>query len=603
MSTEVKLPELGENISSGDLVKLLVKPGDHVEKDQPLLELETDKATVEVPSPSTGTVKEVHVREGEKLKVGQAILSLDGTSENGSQRPQKKEAELGQNEEQKKTTKKAPESTTAAKSALPAQAAEEGAEAIQQQIPRSARNDNQQSSGGAKRQGGSQKRQITLPELGENIASGDLVKVLVKAGDRIEKDQAIIELETDKATVEVPSPESGTVAEVLVEAGQKIKVGEAILSLSGGEAAATESDEEEQGPKSTDETAMAKSAEPAQAAEEPADVAAAVIAPKPPAMAAASPSRKPSGRSPADVPAAPSVRQLAREIGVDITEIEGSGIGGRITFDDVKRHAREARAHTVAGSTGAVAQMPLPDFAKWGEIERQPMNAVRRATARQMQYAWTIPHVTQNDQADVTALEKLRQHFSSRAERMGGKLTTTAVALKVVAGALKVFPKFAASIDVAAEQVILKKYIHIGVAVDTERGLVVPVIRDVDKKNILELSVELAQVAERARNRKLAPQDLEGGVFTITNLGGIGGTFFSPIINAPQVAILGIARGQWEPVYRAGADGAQGQFEPRLMLPLSLSYDHRIIDGADAARFLRWLAEAFEQPFLLSLEG
>lgn len=600
MSTEVTLPELGENISSGDLVKLLVKPGDHVEKDQPLLELETDKATVEVPSPSTGTVKEVHVREGEKLKVGQAILSIDGASENGSQRPQNKEAEPADVESQKSKTRKAPESTTAAKSALPAQAAEEPATQPSPKAGERVRQPRPMTS--------AKKRQITLPELGENIASGDLVKVLVKAGDHIEKDQAIIELETDKATVEVPSPESGTVAEVLVKAGQKLKVGEPILTLSGSESAAPQPSAEEQDTKSTDETAMAKSAEPAQAAEESADVAAPAVARKSAATVPITPPRRTSGgRSPADVPAAPSVRQLAREIGVDITEVDGSGLGGRITFDDVKRHAREGRAHGVPGAPGAIAQMPLPDFAKWGEIERQPMNAVRRATVRQMQYGWTIPHVTQNDKADVTALEKLRQHFSSRAERMGGKLTTTAVALKIIAGALKVFPKFAASIDVAAEQIILKKYIHVGVAVDTERGLVVPVIRDVDKKNILELSVELAQIAEKARNRKLGPQDLEGGVFTITNLGGIGGTFFSPIINAPQVAILGIARAQWEPIYRPAAaqspDGMPGQFEPRLMLPLSLSYDHRIIDGADAARFLRWLAEAFEQPFLLSLEG
>jgi pyruvate dehydrogenase E2 component (dihydrolipoamide acetyltransferase) len=602
MSTEVTLPELGENISSGDLVKLLVKPGDHVEKDQPLLELETDKATVEVPSPSTGTVKEVHVREGQKLKVGQAILSLDGAGENGSQRPQDKNAESVEVERPNVASTRSGESPVMAKSAERAEAAEEVGRRSGQQIPRSVRNDRNKVDGREQQRGG-EKRQITLPELGENIASGDLVKVLVKVGDEIQKDQAIIELETDKATVEVPSPESGRVSEVLVKAGQKIKVGDAILTLTGGEAAAQTRDEGT-GTKSVNDTVMAKSAEAAEAAEEPADVAAPVAPPKPAPNVAVMPTRRPSGgRSPADVPAAPSVRQLAREIGVDITEVEGTGMSGRITFDDVKRHAREARMHAVAGP-GIAPQIPLPDFSKWGEVERQPMNAVRRATARQMQYAWSIPHVTQNDKADTTALEQLRQKFSSRAERMGGKLTTTAVALKIVAGALKVFPKFAASIDVASEEVILKKYTHVGVAVDTERGLVVPVIRDVDKKNILELSVELAQAAEKARNRKLGPQDLEGGVFTITNLGGIGGTFFSPIINAPQVAILGLARSQWEPVYRPGHDGAPAaQFEPRLMLPLSLSYDHRIIDGADAARFLRWLAEAFEQPFLLSLEG
>ncbi|HZU23533.1 MAG TPA: dihydrolipoyllysine-residue acetyltransferase [Terriglobales bacterium] len=602
MSTEVTLPELGENVSSGDLVKLLVKPGDHVEKDQPLLELETDKATVEVPSPSTGTVKEVHVREGEKLKVGQAILSLDG-AENGAQRPQKRDAEPVEIESARAKGRRAPEATAAAKSAEPAQAAEEPSETGTPQSRSQAQLTGDEATGAES--GSREPRQVTLPELGENVTAGDLVKVLVKVGDRIQKDQAIIELETDKATVEVPSPESGTVTEILARVGQKIKVGEPILTLSGGAtAAARESKPADQQPKRVGETAMAKSAEPAEAAEEPADVAAPAAATKPPANVAMMPSpKRAGGRSPADVPAAPSVRQLAREIGVDITEVEGTGMGGRISFDDVKRHARESRTHAVAGGPAAAAQIPLPDFSKWGEIERQPMNAVRRATARQMQYAWAIPHVTQNDKADITALEKLRQRFSSRAERMGGKLTTTAVALKIVAGALKVFPKFAASIDVASEQVILKKYIHVGVAVDTERGLVVPVIRDVDKKNILEISVELAHAAEKARNRKLGPQDLEGGVFTITNLGGIGGTFFSPIINAPQVAILGIARAQMEPVYRPGADGAQGHFVPRMMLPLSLSYDHRIIDGADAARFLRWLAEAFEQPFLLSLEG
>jgi pyruvate dehydrogenase E2 component (dihydrolipoamide acetyltransferase) len=287
---------------------------------------------------------------------------------------------------------------------------------------------------------------------------------------------------------------------------------------------------------------------------------------------------------------------MAREIGVDITEVEGSGPGGRITQQDVKRHARERNR---AGTTvpGAAATIPLPDFSKWGEVEHQPLSAIRRATARQMAYSWTIPHVTQNDKADITNVEQLRERFAKRAEAAGGKLTMTAIALKVVASAIKAFPKFGASIDLAKEEVIFKKYVHIGVAVDTDRGLLVPVIRDVDTKNIIELSVELSKLAENARNKKLSLADMEGGVFTITNLGGIGGTFFSPIINAPQVAILGMARAQREPVYINDA------FEPRLMLPLSLSYDHRIIDGAEAARFLRWLAEAFEQPFLLALEG
>jgi len=239
-----------------------------------------------------------------------------------------------------------------------------------------------------------------------------------------------------------------------------------------------------------------------------------------------------------------------------------------------------------------------PDFTRWGDVERQAMSNVRRKTAERMSYAWsTVPQVTQYDKADVTTLEELRKRYGQRAEEAGGKLTVTAVALRVVASALKIFPQFAASIDAGRNEIIYKKYFHIGVAVDTDRGLLVPVIRDVDKKNIVELSVELAHAAEKARNRKLALEDMEGGVFTITNLGGIGGTAFSPIVNAPEVAILGISRARMEPVL------VNGTFQSRMMLPVSLSYDHRLIDGADAARFLRWVAEALEQPFLLSIEG
>jgi pyruvate dehydrogenase E2 component (dihydrolipoamide acetyltransferase) len=300
-------------------------------------------------------------------------------------------------------------------------------------------------------------------------------------------------------------------------------------------------------------------------------------------------------------PAAPSIRRLARELGVDINQVSGTGSRGRISEADVKAHAKRLISEPFARigppwRTPLVT--PLPDFSHWGEVERKAMSSVRRKTAEQMSYAWsTVPHVTQYDKADVTTLEELRKRYGKMAEDAGAKLTVTAVALKVAASALKVFPQFAASIDAARNEIIYKKYFHIGVAVDTDRGLLVPVIRDVDKKNIVELSVELARAAEKARSRKLAAEDMEGGVFTITNLGGIGGTAFSPIVNAPEVAILGISRASPEPVFVNGA------FQPRLMLPLSLAYDHRLIDGADAARFLRWVAEALEQPFLLPLRG
>ena len=303
------------------------------------------------------------------------------------------------------------------------------------------------------------------------------------------------------------------------------------------------------------------------------------------------------------IPAAPHVRRLAREIGVDIYEVKGSGPGGRISEDDVKAHAKSL----LSAATPPRRPLREPDTSrnrsfrisrKWGKIERVSMRGVRRKTAEHLAEAWnTIPHVTQHDRADITELEQLRARFAPKAEEAGGKMTVTAIALKVCAAALKVFPQFNASIDIEKEEIVYKQYINIGVAADTDRGLLVPVIRDVDKKNIVELAVELSQLSKKAREKKLTPADMEGGTFTITNLGGIGGIGFTPIVNYPEVAILGLSRSRMEPEW------INGKFEPRLILPLSLSYDHRLIDGADAARFLRWIAEAFEQPFLLSVQG
>ncbi|HXH08062.1 MAG TPA: 2-oxo acid dehydrogenase subunit E2, partial [Vicinamibacterales bacterium] len=285
---------------------------------------------------------------------------------------------------------------------------------------------------------------------------------------------------------------------------------------------------------------------------------------------------------------APSVRRLARELGVDIRQVTGTGPGGRISEADVKAFVRARAGRPTAAAL-------LPDLARWGPVERRPMSGIRRATAEHLAAAWTAPHVTQHDRADITELERLRRQYAPRAEQAGGKLTLTAIALKVAAEALRRYPQFGAALDLEREEIVYRRYIHIGVAVDTEHGLLVPVIRDVDRKSIIELSVELAAAAEKARARKLSREEMQGGCFSITNLGGIGGTAFTPIINAPESAILGISRASTEPVYRDGA------FEPRLLLPLSLSYDHRLIDGADAARFLRWICEAFEQPLLLAL--
>jgi pyruvate dehydrogenase E2 component (dihydrolipoamide acetyltransferase) len=322
----------------------------------------------------------------------------------------------------------------------------------------------------------------------------------------------------------------------------------------------------------------------------------------PEAAPPAAPARPEGERGPA-APASPAVRRLAREIGVDINVVQGSGPGGRITQEDVKEHARRilssvGSASPVAGGMVARASRPLPDFQKWGAIDRQPWSNIRRATAEHLSYAWTtIPHVTQFDKADVGELEELRKQFKEKVAKAGGNLTVTAMLVRILATAVRKFPQFNASIDPERGEIVYKKYVNVGVAVDTDRGLLVPVIRDADTKNITEIAVELQKLAEKARDKKLSLEEMSGGGITISNLGGIGGTYFTPIVNWPEVAILGVSRGKTEPVWK------DGKWEPRQMLPLSLSYDHRVIDGADAMRFLKWVVEAIEQPFLLSLVG
>lgn len=441
--------------------------------------------------------------------------------------------------------------------------------------------------------------EFRLPELGENIETGQVVKVLVSVGDIIEPEQSVLELETDKAVVEVPSPVGGTIKEMYVKEGQEIKVGQLILTVEAGfgEEAKPEAERQLEGAEKISEGEPPEVVEKVEPVEERRDVEEAmtkVEISRPPAA------DRGAEAPPVIAPAAPSVRRLARELGVEINQVPGSGPGGRISIEDVKNYVRHLNLEAERAKPGAVEipALPLPDFTKWGEVEREPMSSIRRATARRLSQAWsTIPHVAHFDKADITELEGLRKRYASKAEAAGGKLTVTAIILKVVASALQVFPKFNASLDMANQEVIYKKYYHIGVAVDTEHGLLVPVIRDVDRKNIIQLSVELTQISEKARSRKVALEDLEGSSFTVTNLGGIGGTNFAPIINPPDVAILGVARASREPVFKDGG------FEARLILPLSLSYDHRLIDGADAARFMRWVAQAIEQPFLLSLEG
>jgi len=424
-----------------------------------------------------------------------------------------------------------------------------------------------------------------IPEVGENIDSGTVVSIAVSIGDSVKKDQDLLELETDKATVPVPCSEDGIIKEVLIKEGDEVKIGQVVMKIDTGTSAAPSQPAAKEEP-SASPAPKAAAAAPVQ--QQPAQQA------QPTAIAEKPTASLPNTAIPAqkDVSAAPSVRRFAREIGITISQIPGSGPGGRISLDDVKTFAKQLNTGLAGGGGTGVAAKPLPDFSKWGAVEREAMNNIRKKTADHLSYCWnSIPHVTQFDKADITELDKLRKKYS----KPDRKLTITPFLLKVMASALKVFPQFNASIDMATKEIIYKKYFHIGVAVDTERGLLVPIVRDVNKKSVFQIADELNEMAERARNKKTGLDELQGGSMTLTNLGGIGGTSFTPIVNWPEVAILGVSRGDWEPVYE------NNQFIPRLKLPLSLSYDHRVVDGADGARFLRWVAEAIEQPFLMEL--
>ena len=435
--------------------------------------------------------------------------------------------------------------------------------------------------------------QFKLPELGENIKTIQVVKVFVAVGDTISVDQSVVELEMDKATIEVPSNVGGNVSAIHVKPGDEVSVGQLVLTVEGGTASAAGA------PAAVADTTPAK-AIPAATASAPAPetppvpqaATAALVAPPPPPAA-------PLPAAGHRVPAAPSVRRFSREIGLNINQVAGSGPYGRVSVADVRRHAKglnEARAAVAATAVAGPVLPELPDFTKWGGVAREKMSVIRRKTAEHMALSWAqVPHVTIFDTADITKLEELRKRFTPRAEQAGAKLTMGVIIVKIVAQALKVFPKFNASLDMAAREIVLKQYCHVGVAVDTERGLMVPVVRDADKKNMIQIAVELAALADKARGGKITVAELEGGTFTVSNLGRACGTFFTPIVNYPEVAILGVGRAYDELDAKSG--------KPKKVLPLSLSFDHRIFDGAEAARFLGWIIEALGEPMVLSLEG
>ncbi|HDP35396.1 MAG TPA: biotin/lipoyl-binding protein [Candidatus Hydrogenedentes bacterium] len=419
--------------------------------------------------------------------------------------------------------------------------------------------------------------EFRLPELGENVATGAVTKILVAVGDAVASGQNVLEIETDKAVAEIPCPLSGKIVEIRVREGQKISPGEVILVVE--ESAASGED---------------KSAEVEKVAVE-SDTADAVPRKK---AKIAEPLTEKMRRDVAR--AAPSVRQLAREHGIVLEEVPTADPTGKITAQDVLKYAAARKENAPlsesADETVTADSNLRQDSDKWGKVTIEPMNAVRSKAAAHLTHCWTtIPHVTHFDKADITELDKFRKHYARQAEAAGAHLTVTAFLIKLLPDVFKRFPRMNATVDMDRQLFVLKQYCNIGVAVDTPNGLIVPVIRHVDKKNVMNIAIEMADSASRARERKLALEDMQGGGFTVSNLGGMGGYAFTPIINAPETAILGVSRAGMEPVYN-GKD-----FEPRLMLPLSLSYDHRCIDGADAARFLRYLCESLEHPWRLTL--
>ncbi len=495
--------------------------------------------------------------------------------------------------------------------------------------------------------------EVRLPPLGEEVSSGIVLDVLVSPGDRVEADQPVLRLETDKATTEVPASSAGTVAEILVREGQEIRSGDPILRLEGGAGAESRRREgpgesrrdedrgerparrdEDRGERAEpgardrarddhDEAERRRAVDDGREQEGREDVRRAPPRQKPsesedlPAPRATmereagvqahdrreraafarerqAPSSMPRLGQP--VAASPTVRRLARELGVEIGEVAGTGGGGAVTEEDVKSHVRHLLDRF--RRTHDQAQPELPDFAAWGPVRREPMQAIRRATARSVARSWQqVPHVTQLDRADITELEAFRRRYADEVAKGGGKLTVTAILVKVCAAALHHFPHFNASLDLERAELVLKDYVHIGVAIDTPAGLLMPVLRDADSKGLGAIATELQSLAERARGRRVGADELKGASFAITNLGGLGTTAFTPIVAWPQVAILGVGRGEVQPVWRDGA------FMPRTMLPLGITYDHRAVDGADAARFLRWIAETLEAPLRLTLEG
>ncbi len=446
------------------------------------------------------------------------------------------------------------------------------------------------------------KKEIKVPDIAESVEKGTIASVLVSEGDKVSVDQPLVEIETDKASTDIPSEYEGVVVEIKVKEGDEVKVNQVIMIIETEEEEG-QPEEEEKKPEGKGEeespeedTDSDKEKEDNKKAEEGKDVQDDEEKDEDDEEVADKEEKKGKDEKPdqkrklSEVAAAPSVRRLAREMDVDLTQLKGSGPGERVTAEDVKEHAGKPKKDETKEKPKADEK--LPDFSQWGLVSREKVKTIRRLTAENVLKSWqTIPHVTQFDKADITNLEKFRNQYQKKAEKEGVKLTVTAILLKLAGFALQKFPRFNASLD--DDEIIFKHYFNVGVAVDTPRGLLVPVIRDVNSKSLIQLAVELDELAKKAREKKISPEEMEGGNFTISNLGGIGGTAFTPIVLPPQVAILGVSRSEYQPVYIGD------KLKRRMIIPLSVSYDHRVIDGADGARFLRWICDVIEDPFAI----
>ncbi|WP_298622074.1 dihydrolipoyllysine-residue acetyltransferase [uncultured Legionella sp.] len=524
---EIKVPDIG-GASQVDVIEILIKIGDQITIDTPLVTLESDKASMEIPSPVEGIVSRISLKVGDKVSEGDVILIASS----------EQAAESAKEEKQP-------------------QAAAEAKEIKDASVPEK-----------KNQSAGSQSVEVRIPDIG-GATDVDVIDVLVKSGMAIEKDQALVTLEGDKATMDIPSPYAGTVKEVKIKLGDKVAQGSLVMILD-----AVLSDEPVDQKNDSLEQKQVVAEQPVKDIEKTGS--------SPVAVSSSSESIEHSDI----VSAGPAVRRLARELGVNLALIKGSGRKTRITKEDIQSYVKSRLSEQPASTGFSLPTVPPIDFSKFGEIDTKSLNKIKRLTGANVHRSWiTIPHVTQFDEADITDLEAFRKSETEHSKNSGYKLTILAFVCKVVSKALNAFPQFNSSLSANGEELIYKKYCNIGIAVETENGLVVPVIKNVDKLSVGDIAMEMARLSTKAREKGLMPADMSGGCFTISSLGGIGGTSFTPIVNSPEVAILGLSRSSMKPVYD------KGEFKPRLMLPLSLSYDHRVIDGAEAARFARYICE------------